>query len=576
MSERSQPTVEQVLYIGVFVLALALRVSQLGSAPLSEFEAVQAVRAFELAEGQEAAIGGQASYVLLTALNFGLLGSSEFLARIWPALLGAGLVLLPYPLRGLLGRKAALILSLGLAFSPGFVATSRMASSAILAVLFPMLAIVAWYQGRVRWAGFLAAVAVLSGPGSYIGLLGIYLTWLFLPRATKRSSIANQFAAKDSLRDTLLSFAITLLLGATAFLMIPQAVSGIGAGIAEFLSRWTQAQGLPIAYLLLALVTYSLPAMMFGLVGAVRAWASEDRVGQALSVWVLASFLIAMINPGRQATDLLWVLIPLWGLASRELSRYLVFPEKNKASVFGTLFLVAILVAFLWINASGMARLTPGEGDYNLRLIVSAALVPLAAVALILIGYGWSRQVATLGLVWGLGFLFLLFYFSIDMRIIQAGGSGANELWQSGPAAGQAQLLHDTAAELSDRTTGQKNELEVVLLSESPSLRWTFREWPSARREFALSDVEEPALIVVSGSDIQPEQSSAYRGQSFIWSSEPDWEGNRPPNFFAWFVFREAQTRSEAMTLWVRSDLFPPAGEDSLLAEQEVIDEIIE
>jgi hypothetical protein len=576
MSERSQTTIEQILYLGVFLLALALRVSQLGGVALNEAEAGQALRAYDLAEGQAVSVGSQASYVLLTWLNFAILGSSAFLARMWPALLGAGIVLLPYAVRAQLGQKAALVLATGLALSPGFVAFSRTASSTVLAVLFLMLAIMAWQQGKGRWTGVFVALTLLSGAGSYIGLLGIYLSWLLLPRDIKDKYKSTLKSSKISAKDVLLSFGLSLLLGATAFLRIPQAVSGIGAGLAEFLSRWTLPGGIQIVTMLLALVTYSLPILIIGLVAGVRAWVWRDGVGQAMSVWAIVALLVAIINPGREISDLLWVLIPVWALAAMGISHYLEKPKTNVSSVFGTVFLVVILASFLWINASAMARLTPGEGDFTVRLTVSAALVPLAALALTLIGYGWSRQVAVQGLAWSFVLLSVALYISMDVRIIQPGERSANELWPSSSGAGQVSLLVDSAADLSGWQIGQRKEIEVALLSESAALHWAFRDWPAARNEIALTEVEEPAMIAAQGLSFQPEQSSAYRGQSFVWSREINWENGFPTNFFAWFVFREAATVSETMTLWVRSDLFPPVDNENTLSEQDVIDGIIE
>lgn len=564
MSHRPPITLEQILYIGIFVLALALRMVNLGAGPLNEFEAEQAMRAYSLAQGEAVDLGSQASYVLLSAVSFALLGSSEFLARFWPAVLGTLFVLVPYALRGTLGRSVALLFSVGLAISPGFVATSRLASGAILGVAFLVLAVLAWQRGRSILAGVLAALALSSGPSAFLGLLGLYLTWMILPVVDRRGELAaylvnlwRNFRSVVSMRSALLPFALTLLLGTTLFLTVPQGLSGIATSFTSFLLGWIQASRVPSTYFLLAMLGYSFPALFFGLVGSIRARRNEDKLGQILGLWAAISFLLALVYPGRQITDLLWTLMPLWALAAREFAHYIHSPEQERASILSAMLLVLLLGAFLWVNAAGMAHMTVGEADYNLRLIVSGALLFLGTLALVLIAYGWSRQVASFGLAWGLGVIFFLLSISVNLRFANQLDSRANELWLQGPAAGQMHLLQDTLEELSDWQRGRVGELEVIFLSESEALGWALREWPAARSAQFINVAEEPAIILTDGLESQPSQISAYRGQSFVWSSKPDWENNLPPNPFAWLIFREGPIRSDNVTLWARSDLFP-------------------
>lgn len=574
MSQRSPITLEHLLYFVILTLAFALRMGNLGSFPLSEFEAVQAMSAYNLAEGNEANLGAEPSYVVLSAVTFAFLGSSEFLARFWPAFLGTAFVLVPFALRGLLGRKVALLLSLCLAISPGFVATSRLASGAMFGVLFPLLAILLWLRGRATLAGIFTALALLSGTGTYIGMLGFILAWLIVPIVDRQGDLTKysanflrKLASSAALKPALLSFALTLLFGITIFMALPQALSGIGGSVAAFLLTWTQPTGLSVLHLPLALLGYSFPALLFGVVGGVKAWVQKDKFGQLLSLWAFGAFLLVIINPGRQMSDLLWVLLPLWTLTVKKLSRYLYLPKKDESAILGSILLILILGVFLWLNAAGMARMVPFDEEFNLRLVISGALLLLGAVAFILISYGWSRRVASFGLTWGLITLFLLFTLSADLRFVNQGGNAANELWLPGPAAGQTKLLQESMAELSDWTTGRKDALEVVILNESDSLSWAFRDWPSVRNAEFLPVAEQPAIILTQGLESQPGQVSAYRGQSFVWSREPNWERNLPANLFAWFIFREAPTRSETVALWARADMFPLSESSSILSE---------
>jgi hypothetical protein len=579
MSKNPPITREHLLYFVILAMAFSLRFVNLGGNPLSEIEAGQALSAFGLSEGNGTDLGSHPSYIVLSGLTFAFLRSSEFLARFWPAFLGSAIVLFPFGLRDLLGRKAAILLSFGLAISPGFVATSRLASGEIFSVIFPIAALIFWLRGRATITGILAALALLSGAGSYVGLLGILLAWLILPivdregeLASYLASFARTVASSAPKKPALISFGLSLLLGATLFLTVPQALSGIGESITSFLLSWTRPSALSVIQLPLSLIAYSLPALVFGLIGIVKAWISRERVGQILSLWVIASLLVAIINPGRQMADLLWTLIPLWTLAARELSRYMYLPKHEWSAVFGSVLLVLILGTFLWLNTAGSARLQPASDEFNSRLLISGALLFLGGVAFVLISYGWSRQLASYGLGWGLIILFLLVTLSSAMRFAYLGENSANELWLPGSVPGQAHLFSETLAELSDWKTGQIDTIDLVILNESRSLLWTFRDWPSARTAGLLSASEQPSLIITEGLESQPSQISAYRGQSFVWSSVPDWEKNLPTNLFAWLIFREAPIRSRYMTLWARADLFPLFESRSILDDSDTFE----
>jgi predicted membrane-bound mannosyltransferase len=100
-------SLEHALFILIVLLALFLRLLNLGAAPLAEGEATLALKAFDLAQGERAPLDPQPGYVALTGATFALFGGSEFTARWWPALTGGLLALVPFFFRRALGREAA-------------------------------------------------------------------------------------------------------------------------------------------------------------------------------------------------------------------------------------------------------------------------------------------------------------------------------------------------------------------------------------------------------------------------------------------------------------------------------------
>ena len=154
------------LYGLAFLLALILRIIQLGLFPLTDAEAAPALQALQIAQGAHPAIGPQTAYVLLTSILFFIFGSFNFLARFVPALTGSLLVFVPFLFQQRLKPRPALVLAFFLAIDPGFFALSRQAGSDILSVAFLLFAWGLWERKSWRAAGAVAGQqqdAVLQG-----------------------------------------------------------------------------------------------------------------------------------------------------------------------------------------------------------------------------------------------------------------------------------------------------------------------------------------------------------------------------------------------------------------------------
>ena len=165
-------TLETLLYIVIFVVAVALRLGRLGAYPLSEVEAQQSLVAWRLYHGDTL----QASYyspllASLNALSFLLFGDSDASARLASVLFGSGLVILPLTLRRQLGSLVCLLAAGVLEISPIAIYLSRTLNSEI-AVAAGALMIVAGFfnwaeDGQQRWLVLAAGgLAVLLAAGT--------------------------------------------------------------------------------------------------------------------------------------------------------------------------------------------------------------------------------------------------------------------------------------------------------------------------------------------------------------------------------------------------------------------------
>jgi predicted membrane-bound mannosyltransferase len=110
MKMQTKFSLDQLLLLAAFLLALVFRFLKLGQSPLPDAEAELALQAMRLADGSGRVVSGQPGYILPTAVAFRDLALAA-VARLIPALAGAFLTLIPGFYRKELGTGAAVVLS---------------------------------------------------------------------------------------------------------------------------------------------------------------------------------------------------------------------------------------------------------------------------------------------------------------------------------------------------------------------------------------------------------------------------------------------------------------------------------
>ena len=572
----NQVTVERALIAGIFLLAVCIRLSYLGAAPLSDAEASWALQSLDLARGAAVEIGPQVSYVNLTGAVLYLFSSSDFTARIWPAITGSLLVLAPLLFRRALGRNATLILMVGLALDPGLVATSRLAGGPMMALGFALLTLGFVYTRRSILAGICAGLALLSGSGIIAGLVSLLLAWSLERLITGKSVPEGGQAPDEGTPPTwlagrewvsmLISAAVTLLVVGTLLMLNPQGLAAWIASLPAYLQGWGQASNVPPLRLAAALLVYQPLAMIFGTIGAVRGWLRGDRLARTLSLWFLVAFALILVYPARQVFDLVWVLPPLWALAAIELAHDIRVDSSSRLVAAGEAAAVFLLLAVVWMNLTGARMAVISTESYLLRAGVLMGLLALGAVITLLVGLGWSWTAARAGLVWGVCAALGLYGISAMWSASFRSEPEQIDLWQPAPITRNADLFMKTVEDLSEWNTGLIREIDVTLAAEAPSLRWALRNYPELTTipEGNVSALPNtPSIVIARQTAETPRLAETYRGQDFAWWVYPGWEGALPPDFLRWLTTRQAPLRQEQVLLWARSDLFP--GGESIL-----------
>jgi len=592
--ERRLISLAQAMAILACALALAVRFLNLGAAPLSDAEARWALQSLALANSSHSSgqliIGPQPAYIILTSWLFQIFGATNFLARFWPALAGWLLILLPFLFQRQLSRPVALIAAFGLALDPGLVTVSRQAGSPMMALAFSLLALGAWNTRKHWLAGVLAGLALLSGPAVVQGALGFGVAWFAYRLVSDNSKpaladldidggeasqpvttgAAPRSARDPKMREMIVAMVLTILVVGTSFFHYPQGLAAWTQSLATYLEGWTNPSGTNPFTLIAALGIFQPLALIFAIICILR-WLVRQNDGSeniqnmiwVLAFWLFASLIFTLFYPARQVADLVWVLVPLWGLAAIELSHFLPAGKPNIVSLLQAI-LVFILAALFWNTLISTSQLAPAEGTspVTIRLILLLGIVLLGSLTTVLIGLGWNWETSRNGLVWGITLTCLVYSISIMWGAALLRPNQPGELWGAPPGTGQVDLLVSTIEEMSNRQTGLPQFIKIQSTVDNPALRWALRTFPETHFVSNLPGEDMPAVLITNQDQTSPALTASYRGQDFTWRVWPGWTSALPDNFIDWLTFREAPVINEQIILWVRSDLFSGAAQE--------------
>ena len=568
----SRPKYEGWLYWLAFLIAIGFRLIQLGASPLTDSESRFALQALHIAQGNQTILGPQPAYILFTSVLFLVTEATNFMARFLPAVVGSVLVFAPHYFRDRLKPLVAIILAFLIAFDPGLVAISRQASGTMLAVTFLLFAWGMWWNGRVVPAGIFAALALLSGPSIWSGVLMLGLTLVFY-RLTNPSAQGMQ----HDLRSTGIAFLATLLLAGTLFFTVPNGLSALFNSLPAYFQGWTSASVFTPGRVLLAFIAYEPLGIFLAIFALIRGFRLGSRRVIRLAVWLGISLLFAIFY--RQTSELAWVIIPTLILAAQELSRSfdIYYEERLEISVVAGAIL--ILLIYIWFNVASIG-LNPYEQfisstgsntvslfgrmvemPANPRYVVLLGASLILVVCIGLVAFGWSPRTARLGTTWSFS-LFLGIY-----TLAAAWGTSGQrtpngvELWSPDQPPVQANLLMSSVDEVSLFSTGHIEAQPVTIMGiDSPALEWALRNH-DVEVASVLDPLNAPPIVITPLMD-ELGLPSAYRGQDFTWRQPPVWDGLQYPDWIRWLVYRQLPRESETILLWARDDLFPDARED--------------
>ena len=418
-------TVEHALYAAVFGAAVAVRFWGLSRMPLNTLEAVNSLRAWQDAMGVPGLHNLAPTSPLLLHLQillFWIGANGDAAARAAGAAAGSLLVLVPWLLRGFLGRPAAVVLSILFALDPWLVAFSRFADGAMLSTLLATallsLLVILARQGA---SGF-AATGLGSREGLDAGrrrtitimiavLGGLFLSsghvaWSYLPVLVAFIAFNHESLSRGWQLDriTVGWFIGAFLIGSTGWLIRPGNISLVSASLTMWidaaLSTGTRtlsvqaAADYPLMWPVRALLADQPLVALFGLGGLIHmTWRRRADEYSTLHwravLWVWFAWgVILCLLPGRSPFSLLALVMPLLFAAAYSVSRLVhAAPIGTKRgetlAVAGTLLLLLVSAA-IW----GAALVSTQNLD---MLMLQALLLILLLSAAIVVFYGvWA------------------------------------------------------------------------------------------------------------------------------------------------------------------------------------------
>jgi uncharacterized protein (TIGR03663 family) len=199
---------ETIAWVLIFILAVFTRFYMLGDRTMSHDESLHTVFSNKLAQTGDFKHNPMMHGPILfhaTALSYQLFGTSDYSARIYPAVLGVMMVMFPLLLRRWLGRSGALLAGMMILGSPLLLYYNRYIredTPAMIATMIMFYATIMYtngppqQRGRAHWLYVLAA-ANLWNLGSketgffYVAIFGAFLTLYLIVRMIQHFTNIN-------------------------------------------------------------------------------------------------------------------------------------------------------------------------------------------------------------------------------------------------------------------------------------------------------------------------------------------------------------------------------------------------
>ena len=553
-SSHKERSYELGIYLLLMGFAFVFRFLLLGSTTLTNNEAVNALQALSLSRGENVIVGGNPGYVGLTSLLFAVMEGNDFFARFWTSLFGTGMIFVPFLYRKVLGREAALGLSVLLVFDASMISLSRTAASSMMGITCFFTALGFFINKRPVLASIFGGLFLTSGVELWVGGLVFGLCLIVFRQAFK----GEQIHFKDEWKKMVIPGGIVILVVVSQFLISPNGISGLGSSLATYLQSWKSAPQIDLGHFVIETLALQLPLIFFGVVSIVRGFLRKDKRVAFLATWWGLSFIVVLINPSRSLLQLGWTSLPLIILASLLITTFIKnLKFDNKWIGLGEFIFALVMLAmsfFYLMNIINFPEIDPTL--YRNKFI--ALFLPLVLLFAItgLFTWGWNTYSAKNGLLSAIILIGVITMFSEGWKATGWISPIEMQLWKGVQPTEGNRLLQKELSDLGRWTHGQADTIQVEVAGlTSPSIKWALRNigqvnYPDQVNPNTVSEV------LITPIDLPIQTAASYRGQSISWTETPDISVMDLKAWIKWIIYRTAPVKSEKIVLWVRNDLF--------------------
>ncbi|HNW95950.1 MAG TPA: hypothetical protein PKL60_07170 [Anaerolineaceae bacterium] len=554
----------RLIILAIFFAGLCLRLNQLGSVPFSSEEAQNACSAFSVAKGVPVGTAASPAYEGLTSLTFFLLRASPFFARLWPALAGSSLALAPLFFRRRVGSLQAVLLAAAFAFDPVLFTLSRLAGGAIFLIVGLIWALIFFVARKPVGLGIALALAWLSGPWLWIILLvsGVgFGLFLLAGKQADLSGLTNAcpFRTKAFRETAAVSFAVSLFLLASAFLLNPAGLSGIAGGLARLWPSSHEMTKTALTLPIYRLIAYSLPVLILAFLASLSAWREKERWGQLVSLLAGITLLAILLfrNQGTAGYALLQFL--LWLQAVRTLEKQVQLEAGRRDIALGAFLLGIALCGYLALSAKNLVNPTQAGLTFGPGAIAFVLGLLLLVFVFFLVMMGWSLQTARKGILSAVVLSLLAFSLSLTFLALKPSDPYSALVWSESNvwvnADAQSLLLREI--EKSGKLEAQVSRV-VITDPQLADLRWDFRDYGRVEVLSVLPENYPPEILITAAPD-QQKAADSYRGIQMFSPGRVPWEKFTPVEILRAAVSKSLPAESFSYYLWIRQDLMTGA-----------------
>lgn len=405
---------ELAAYGAIVLLALVLRVWDVGARAMHHDESLHAYYAWQFFTGQgyqyDPLMHGPFQFEV-APIFYLLFGSSEFSARLLAVVLGTVLVFLPFFLRRYLTAPGALLASLMLAISPAFVYFSRFIRDDIYIACFSLLLFVCLVRylesPRPHWLYIAAASAAMAMASMEAAYLTFFMFGSFLIFQGIREWIGQGGPVLSAMRETSLDtwlttlaiFVVLTVLFYSTFFTNPDGIwdtsqplfsSGASCGLTHLtpmglnpcrkdilggITYWLAQHGVdrggqPWFYYLLILPLYEQLALLFGAAGLIWCAIRRSFFRTFLAWWGVMAYALYTWAGEKMPWLTIHIALPLILLAGLFLGD-LVRSGRMRAVISAAVVFVVLLV--LEVHGTFVLNFVDGANPTEMLIYVQTS-----------------------------------------------------------------------------------------------------------------------------------------------------------------------------------------------------------